>query len=74
MNTATGHSLQQNIGLSPKEVSTGVALFYVSYVVFDVPANLVMTKLAPQAWLARIVLTVGIVGACHAAIHAVWSF
>lgn len=30
--------------------------------------NLIMTRLAPQSWLSRIVMTVGIVYACYAAL------
>ncbi|KAF2483229.1 major facilitator superfamily domain-containing protein [Neohortaea acidophila] len=43
-------------------VSTGLALYYASYVVFEVPSNLLMSKLSPSVWLARIVISVGIIG------------
>lgn len=74
MNTKEGHSLGQYLHLTPKEVSTGLALFYVCYVIFDFPANLLMTRLSPHVWLSRIVICVGIVGACHAALSAKWNF
>jgi hypothetical protein len=41
MNTATGDGLSQHLGLSEHQISTGVALFYVAYVIFEVPSNLV---------------------------------
>jgi len=41
MNTATHDGLAQHLGLSEHEISTGVALFYVAYVIFEVPSNLV---------------------------------
>ncbi|KAF3910698.1 hypothetical protein ABW21_db0207654 [Orbilia brochopaga] len=74
MNTDTGDSLSQRLHLSGHQISTGVALFYVCYVVFDLPSNLIMSKLSPHVWLSRIVLCVGIVGACHAALSAVWNY
>ncbi|KAK6359043.1 hypothetical protein TWF696_000214 [Orbilia brochopaga] len=74
MNTDTGDSLSQKLHLSGHQISTGVALFYVCYVVFDLPSNLIMSKLSPHVWLSRIVLCVGIVGACHAALSAVWNY
>ncbi|KAF3940997.1 hypothetical protein ABW19_dt0209819 [Dactylella cylindrospora] len=74
MNSATGDSLGQKLHLTGKQISTGLALFYVCYVVFDLPSNLVMSKLSPHVWLSRIVLCVGIVGACHAALSAAWNF
>jgi MFS family permease len=73
MNTDAGHNLSQLLNLSSKEVSTGLALFYVAYVIFDCPSNLVMTRLGPRVWMARIVFAVGIIGACFAAIKAAWS-
>jgi len=73
MNESTGHSLSQELKLSAKQVSTGLALFYVAYVVFDFPSNLVMTRLSPRVWMSRIVTAVGIIGACFAAVKAAWS-
>lgn len=73
MNSAEGHDLASELNLTPHEISTGLALFYVCYVVFEIPSNLVMTKLSPHVWMSRIVLSVGIIGACMAAMRAAWS-
>ncbi|KAI9811207.1 MAG: hypothetical protein M1826_003294 [Phylliscum demangeonii] len=74
MNTKQNHNLKQELHLTSRQVSTGLALFYVCYVIFDLPANLIMTRLSPQVWMSRIVVGVGIVGACMAAMKAAWSF
>jgi protein-S-isoprenylcysteine O-methyltransferase Ste14 len=74
MNSDVGHSLRQKLDLTDKQVSTGVALFYVCYVVFDAPANLIMTRLSPHVWMSRIVICVAIIGCCHAALSAAWNF
>jgi MFS family permease len=85
MNLSTGDSLGQHLGLSEHQISTGVALFYVAYVIFEVPSNLVsmsvcggvdylVTRIRPHVWIARIQMSVGIVAACHAALSSVWSF
>ncbi|KAI5293247.1 hypothetical protein KEM52_005716 [Ascosphaera acerosa] len=73
MNKEEGHDLGTELGLSPKQISTSVTLFYVCYVVFDLPSNLIMTRLSPRVWMARIVISVGIIGACFAAVRAAWS-
>ena len=73
MNEAQGHDLAQVLHLSPKQISTGLALFYVCYVLFDTPSNLVMTRLGPRVWMSRIVVSVGIIGSCMAAMKAAWS-
>ncbi|GME28490.1 putative high affinity nicotinic acid plasma membrane permease protein [Neofusicoccum parvum] len=74
MNSDVGHDLASQMHLTAKEVSTGLALFYVCYVIFDLPSNLVMSKLSPHLWMSRIVIGVGIIGACMAAVKAEWSF
>jgi hypothetical protein len=74
MNSDSGHSLRQKLDLTDKQVSTGVALFYVCYVLFDAPANLIMTRLSPRVWMSRIVVCVAIIGCCHAALSAAWNF
>lgn len=73
MNSSAGHDLEQVLHLTPKETSTALALFYVAYVIFDFPSNLIMTRLSPRVWMSRIVLAVGIIGACFAAVKAAWS-
>ena len=74
MNSAEGHSLSQKLNLTNKQVSTGLALFYVCYVIFDAPANLIMTRLSPHVWMSRIVICVGIIGCCHTALSGAWNF
>lgn len=68
MNSETKDSLRQQLKLSAHDTSTASALYYVGYIIFDVPVNLVMTRVAPQAWLSRIVMSVGLVYACYAAL------
>ncbi|KAK6456577.1 high affinity nicotinic acid plasma membrane permease [Scheffersomyces xylosifermentans] len=65
MNSKAGHSLGQHLHLTPHDTSTASALYYVGYIIFDVPMNLIMTKVSPQTWLSRIVITVGSVYACY---------
>ncbi|KAG6000765.1 hypothetical protein E4U43_001507 [Claviceps pusilla] len=70
MNTSQKHDLMTVLHLTPKDTSTALALFYVSYVLFDFPSNLVMSRLSPRAWMARIVFATSLVGACFAAVQS----
>lgn len=74
MNLEQHHDLKSELHLEKKQISTGLALFYVCYVVFDLPSNLIMTRLSPRVWMSRIVIGVGIIGSCMAAMKAAWSF
>ena len=73
MNLEQKHDLGSELKLTPKQISTGLALFYVCYVLFDLPSNLIMTRLSPRVWMSRIVIGVGIIGSCMAAMRAAWS-
>lgn len=68
MNKESGHSLSQQLKLTSHDISTATALYYVGYIIFDVPMNLIMTKVSPQTWLSRIVITVGLVYSCYTAL------
>ena len=74
MNFEEHHDLASELNLTEKNVSTGLALFYVCYVVFDLPSNLIMSRLSPRVWMSRIVIGVGIIGSCMTAMRAAWSF
>ncbi|KJX94969.1 high-affinity nicotinic acid plasma membrane permease like protein [Zymoseptoria brevis] len=62
MNLSSSHDISSVINLTPHELSTGLALFYVAYVIFELPSNLAMSRLSPSLWLARIVISVGVIG------------
>ncbi|KAJ5814834.1 hypothetical protein N7474_006611 [Penicillium riverlandense] len=74
MNEDSGHDLASVLHLNKHQISTGLALFYVCYVVFDLPSNLIMTRLSPHVWMSRIVISVGLIGTCMTAMKAAWSF
>lgn len=42
--------------------------FQISYIIFEVPSNLLLKKVSPRNWQFRIFLSWGIVLACHAAV------
>jgi sugar phosphate permease len=73
MNIEQHHDLGHVLHMTPHQISTGLALFYVCYVIFDFPSNLIMSRLSPRAWMSRIVIAVGIIGSCFAAARAAWS-
>lgn len=74
MNETSGHDLASVLHMNEHQISTALALFYVGYVVFDLPSNLVMTRLSPHVWMSRIVISVGLIGTCMVAMKAAWSF
>ena len=68
MNQSVGHSLPQHLQMSSSQTSTATALDYVGVIILDLPMNLIMSRVAPQAWMSRIIISVGLVYACFAAV------
>ncbi|GLR07491.1 MFS transporter [Mixta theicola] len=58
-------ALQMNadLGLSTSMYGLGVGMFYISYIIFEIPSNVIMTKVGARVWIARIMITWGIVSA-----------
>jgi D-galactonate transporter len=44
----------------------GAGMFFVGYFFFEVPSNLVMQKVGAKVWIARIMITWGIISGCFA--------
>lgn len=70
MNEESGHSIPQYFSMTSSQTSTATALDYVGVIILDLPMNLLMSRVAPQAWMSRIVITVGLVYACFAAVKS----
>ena len=69
-------ALQMNhdIGLSAAAFGLGGGLFYITYVVFEVPSNLAMAKVGARIWIARILITWGLVSGAMAFVIGPYSF
>ena len=61
-------ALQMNkaIGLSHAAFGIGGGLFFISYIFFEIPSNLALEKFGARLWIARIMVTWGIVSGCMA--------
>jgi MFS family permease len=69
-------ALQMNhaIGLNAAAFGLGGGLFYLTYVLFEIPSNLAMQKVGARLWIARIMISWGLVSACTAFISGPTSF
>lgn len=65
-------ALQMNadLGLSASMYGLGVGMFYISYILFEIPSNVIMTKVGARRWIARIMITWGIVSMGMAWVHS----
>jgi MFS transporter, ACS family, tartrate transporter len=58
-------SLQMNadLGLTTRMYGLGAGLFFVTYILLEVPSNLILTRVGARRWIARIMFTWGLVAA-----------
>ena len=54
---------QADTGLSNAAYALGAGIFFLGYAVLEVPSNLLMRRVGAKAWLARIMISWGIVSA-----------
>jgi len=66
--------MNQDIGLSSAAFGLGGGLFYITYVICEIPSNLAMEKVGAKLWIARIMISWGIVAACMALVIGPKSF
>ncbi|SAL82446.1 membrane protein [Caballeronia terrestris] len=69
-------SLQMNhdLAMSARVFGFGSSLFFVSYFFFEVPSNLALQKYGARIWIARIMISWGLVSACMALVHNAPTF
>jgi D-galactonate transporter len=56
--------MQADLALSETVYGLGAGIFFIGYFLFEVPANLLMTKVGARRWIARIMVSWGVVSAC----------
>ncbi|WP_129543497.1 MFS transporter [Serratia sp. 1D1416] len=58
-------ALQMNADLAMTAEMYGIAagIFYISYILFEVPSNVILTRVGAKLWIARIMLTWGAIAA-----------
>ncbi|MFT4066311.1 MFS transporter [Paraburkholderia sp.] len=65
---------KQDLGFSGAAYGLGAGIFFVGYLLFEVPSNLVLYRIGARIWLARIMVTWGIVAALMMFIRTPMSF
>jgi MFS transporter, ACS family, tartrate transporter len=58
--------MNQALGLSDAAFGLGAGLFFIGYFVFEVPSNIFLERVGARVWIARIMITWGIVSAAFA--------
>jgi MFS family permease len=69
-------ALQMNkaVGIDPKIYGLGAGIFFIGYFLLEVPSNLALERFGARTWIARIMISWGIVSAAFALIGGPYSF
>jgi ACS family tartrate transporter-like MFS transporter len=64
---------QQQI-LGKQAYGLGAGIFYLGYFVFEVPSNLILLRMGARAWIARILVSWGLITMAMMFVTGPWSF
>lgn len=67
-------TMNQDLGLSSTAFGLGAGIFFVGYFLFEVPSNLILHKVGARIWIARVMVTWGLVSGCMAFVQGETSF
>src|ERR1700746_3140806 len=56
-------TMNKDIGLSPTVYGFGAGIFFWGYFLFEVPSNIIPHKIGARIWIARVMITWGLVSA-----------
>ena len=67
-------TMNAELKFSPTIFAWGAGIFFIGYFIFEVPSNLALEKFGASRWIARIMVTWGIISALMSLVSGEWSF
>ena len=67
-------TMNKDLGISAYMYGLGAGIFFLGYALFEVPSNIVLEKVGARLWIARIMITWGIISGLMAATTGPISF
>ena len=64
----------QDLSLSDVAFGTGAGIFFAGYFLFEVPSNLLLKKFGARTWIARIMVSWGIISSAMMWVKSEWAF
>lgn len=60
--------------ISDSVFGLGAGIFFLGYFLFEVPSNILMEKVGPRFWIARIMITWGLISTAMIFVNSAWLF
>jgi MFS transporter, ACS family, tartrate transporter len=67
-------TMNKDLGFSPAVFGFGAGIFFWGYFLFEVPSNIILDKVGARLWIARVMITWGMVSAAMAFVWDSTSF
>lgn len=62
--------MADDLKLSSNEYSLALVVFFISYVIFEIPSNLFLSKTRPSYYLSGVMIAWGVITCCMGAVHS----
>lgn len=66
--------MMSDLQFSEAVYGLGAGIFFIGYFLCEVPSNIVLHKVGARRWIARIMITWGILSGCFAFVQTEWQF
>ena len=67
-------SMNEDLGFTPEIFGFGAGIFFVGYILFEIPSNLALHKFGARIWIARIMISWGLVATAMGFVAGETSF
>lgn len=66
--------MNQDLGFSASVYGFGAGVFFAGYALFEIPSNLILARVGARRWIARIMVTWGLISTCMMFVHDTATF
>ena len=66
--------MNADLGFSSGAFGLGSGIFFIGYLIFEVPSNLILHRVGARLWIARIMVSWGLVSVAMMFVQTPWSF
>jgi MFS family permease len=67
-------AMLKDLSMSDAAFATGAGIFFIGYFFFEVPSNVLLRKYGARMWIARIMISWGVISACTIFVRGEYSF
>ena len=67
-------TMNRELGLTATQFGRGAGILFVGYCFLEVPSNLILYRVGARVWLARIMISWGVISAATIFVKGPWSF